>query len=229
MVKDCDDCPEMVVIPAGSFNLGSNDGNGDEKPVHNVNISSFLMGKTEVTQGQWRSVMGSNPSHFTNCGDDCPVENVSWNEAQVYAQKLSQKTGKRYRLPSEAEWEYAARAGSQGKWSFGDSESELGSHAWYSANSNSTTHKVGQKRVNAFGLYDMYGNVWEWVVDVWHANYNGAPSDGSAWTTGGDQALRVLRGGSRGGRPAYLRSAYRGRLAPGYRDDGTGLRLARTN
>ena len=231
-IKDCADCQEMVVIPAGSFDMGSND-NTDERPVHRVNVPSFLIGKTEVTQGQWRAVMGSNPSSFSQCGDDCPVENVRWDDAQDFAGRLSQKTGKTYRLPSEAEWEYAARAGTSTKWSFGDNESQLSDYAWYLGNSKrwfggAQTQRVAQKRPNAFGLFDMHGNVWEWTQDCWHDNYTGAPSDGSAWTTGCSGSYRVLRGGSWGGFPAVLRSAYRGGDSPGYRGGGNGLRLVRT-
>jgi len=225
-IKDCADCPEMVLIPAGSFEMGSNE-NTDERPVHRVNVPSFLIGKTEVTQGQWKAVMGSNPSAFSQCGDDCPVDSVSWNDAQDFAQRLSQKTGKQYRLPSEAEWEYAARAGSSTKWSFGDSEHQLGDYAWFSANSQGKTQRVAQKRPNAFGLFDMHGNVWEWVQDCWHGDYSGTPTDGSAWTTGCSNNWRVLRGGSWYGSPASLRSADRLRDAPVIRGGG-GLRLART-
>ena len=231
-IKDCADCPEMVVIPAGSFDMGSND-NTDERPVHRVNVPSFLIGKTEVTQGQWRAVMGSNPSSFSQCGDDCPVENVRWDDAQDFAGRLSQKTGKTYRLPSEAEWEYAARAGTSTNWSFGDNQSQLSDYAWYLGNSKrwfggAQTQRVAQKRPNAFGLFDMHGNVWEWTQDCWHDNYTGAPSDGSAWTTGCSGSYRVLRGGSWYGFQASLRSAYRGGDSPGYRGGGNGLRLART-
>ncbi len=226
-IKDCADCPEMVVIPAGSFDMGSNY-NTDERPVHRVNVTSFLIGKTEVTQGQWRAVMGSNPSRFSQCGDDCPVEQVSWNEAQEFAQRLSQKTGKQYRLPSEAEWEYAARAGSTTTWSFGDNESQLGEYAWFVSNNQNRTQRVAQKRPNAFGLFDMYGNVEEWTQDCWHGNYNGAPTDGSAWTTGCSRSSRVLRGGSWLNVPGDLRSAVRYGIAPDNRRYGIGLRLART-
>jgi hypothetical protein len=134
IIKDCADCPEMVVIPAGSFEMGSNE-SANEQPVHLVNVPGFLLGKTEVTQGQWKALMGNNPSRFSQCGDDCPVEQVSWNEAQEFALRLSRKTGKKYRLPSEAEWEYAARAGSSGTWSFGDDETQVGDHAWHNGNS----------------------------------------------------------------------------------------------
>ena len=230
--KDCQDCPQMVVIPAGSFTMGSNDFL-DEKPSHRVTVNSFALGKTEVTQGQWKAVMGNNPSRFNTCGDDCPVEQVSWYDAQSYAQKLSQQTGKDYRLPSEAEWEYSARAGSDTKWSFGNNESDLGNYAWYNGNAKNTgktypTNTVAQKRSNAFGLYDMHGNVREWAEDVWHDSYNGAPTDGSAWTSGGDQALRVRRGGSWYDTPGGLRSAFRHRSTPDSRDWDIGFRIART-
>ncbi len=225
--KDCDVCPEMVVIPAGSFTMGSSDGDDDEEPLHRVNIQSFALGKFEVTQGQWKAVMGNNPSRFTECGDNCPVERVSWNDIQEYIQKLNQRSGKTYRLASEAEWEYAARAGSTGKWSFGDNQSQLGEYAWYSANSGKT-QRVGQKKPNAFGLYDMHGNVWEWVQDVLHDNYSGAPTDGSAWMNGGDNSRRVLRGGSWSDIPAGLRSANRFWYSPESRIISIGFRLART-
>jgi formylglycine-generating enzyme required for sulfatase activity len=232
IIKDCADCPEMVVIPPGSFDMGSGQ-SLDEQPVHRVSVPIFLMGKTEVTQGQWRAVMGSNPSRFNLCGDDCPVEQVNWDEAQEFTNRLSQKTGKQYRLPSEAEWEYAARAGSTTKRSFGDDESQLGDHAWYLGNSKAwfgenKTQRVAQKRPNAFGLFDMYGNVWEWVQDCWHYNYAGAPTDGSAWTTTCSYNARVLRGGSWGNYPSFLRSAIRTRVTPGIRSGYDGLRLART-
>ena len=226
VIKDCADCPEMVVIPAGSFEMGSNE-KADEQPVHRVNVPSFLIGKTEVTQGQWKAVMGSNPSYFSSCGEDCPVEQVSWNEAQEFAQRLSQKTGKQYRLPSEAEWEYAARAGSNTQWSFGDSESQLAEYAWFVSNSQRKTHPAAQKKPNVFGLYDMHGNVWEWTQDCWNANYSGAPTNGSAWQSG-DCRYRVLRGGSWNYIPSGLRSAYRNRDTPVYRINYSGLRLART-
>jgi formylglycine-generating enzyme required for sulfatase activity len=225
--KDCDVCPEMVVIPEGNFTMGSSD-SSDEEPPHTVKIKSFLLGRTEVTQGQWKAVMGTNPSGFSACGDDCPVEKVSWNNARSYAQKLSQQTGKNYHLPSEAQWEYAARGGSYTKWSFGDNESELRNNAWFYSNSNNTSHRVSQMLGNAFGLYDMHGNVWEWVEDVWHPNYNAAPTDGSAWTTGGEPARRVQRGGAWNVMHGILRSANRFKAAPDYVNDYTGFRIARS-
>jgi len=223
----CTDCPEMVVVPGGNFQMGSNDSDSrdNEKVVHSVSVKSFAIGRYEVTQGQWRVVMGNNPSHFANCGDNCPIEQVSWNDIQSYIQKLNQKTGQQFRLPSEAEWEYACRGGQQHKYC---GSNDVGSVAWYGANSASTTHRVGQKAPNAFGLYDMSGNVWEWVEDWYHDSYNGAPSDGSAWVTGGEQKYRVLRGGSWGSLAWFTRAAYRDDYSPGDRYSYYGFRLART-
>ena len=227
ILKDCADCPEMVVLPGGSFEMGSNE-NYHERPVHRVNVPSFLIGKTEVTQGQWRAVMGSNPSSFGSCGDDCPVERVSRSDAQEFAKRLSQKTGKQYRLPSESEWEYAARAGSTTKWSFGDSQYQLGDYAWFSANSQGKTQRVAQKLPNAFGLFDMHGNVTEWVQDCWHENYAGAPTDGRAWTTSCRDNAPGLRGGNWNSNPADVRSADRFWYPSEFRFAYNGLRLART-
>jgi len=170
---------EFMYIPEGSFQMGSTNGNGDEKPVHKVTISQgFFMGRTEVTQTQWQAVMGNNPSGFKDCGN-CPVENVSWDDAQSFIAKLNaQNDGFKYRLPSEAEWEYAARSGTTG-----DYAGNLDSMAWYSANSGSKTHPVGTKQANAWGLYDMHGNVWEWCQDWYSDSYYGkqskCKSDGS--------------------------------------------------
>lgn len=226
--RNCSDCPELVVIPSGSFTMGGNEYD-HEKPEHGVSIMSFALGKTEVTQGQWRSVMGSNPSHFQDCGDACPVERVSWNDVQDYIKRLNAKTGQRYRLPSEAEWEYAARGGTTTKWHHGDGETALGEYAWYDANSGDKTHAVAQKRANSFGLFDMHGNAWEWVEDCFHDNYSGAPSDGSAWTTGcNGETRRVLRGGSWFFDPAGLRSARRHGAPPGDQSSLAGFRLAMT-
>jgi formylglycine-generating enzyme required for sulfatase activity len=166
--KDCPECPEMVVIPAGSFMMGSPSdpeatGNPSEKPQHGVQIKSFAMGKYEVTQGQWYAVMGNFP--IGKKGSMLPVESVSWDDAQRFIAKLNKKTGWEYRLPSEAEWEYAARAQSTTEWSFGDEPYKLGNYAWYNENSRAKTHEVGQKLPNAFGLFDMHGNVWEWTQD----------------------------------------------------------------
>lgn len=227
--KDCQDCPEMVILPAGHFNMGSGQ-SSDESPEHTVTFRQpFALGKTEITQGQWKAIMGSNPSKFSNCGDSCPVEQVSWSDAQEFVQKLNTKTGKQYRLPSEAEWEYACRAGGHQEYCGSDDASRV---AWYDAyadkvgNSAKTTNPVATKQANAFGLYDMSGNVWEWMEDSYHAGYNGAPIDGTAWS--GDGAQRVLRGGSWSSAPINLRSTYRSNFAPATRYDIIGFRVART-
>ena len=225
--KDCADCPEMVVIPGGSFDMGSNKGEPNEMPVHHVTISrTFAIGKTEVTQGQWKALMGNNPSKFGNCGDNCPVEQVSWDDAQAFIEALNAKTGKKYRLPSEAEWEYACRAGAQQEYCGSD---DLDSIGWYgglakpAGNSGKSTNPVATKQPNAWGLYDMSGNVWEWVEDVYHESYKGAPADGSAWQ--GDSTLHVPRGGSW----SYAQpAAKRGGSESDFRYSTIGLRLVRT-
>lgn len=228
IVKDCAECPEMVVIPVGSFVMGSTK-NADEKPPHAVTVRRFLMGKTEITQKQWSDIMGSNPSQFAGCGQNCPVERVSWVDAQQFIARLNKKTGQKYRLPSEAEWEYAARAGSTTEWSFGDEGFKLRDYAVYRGNSAGyTTRVVGQKLPNAFGLFDMYGNVWEWTDDCWHENYRDAPSNGSAWKTVCDGFHRVLRGGSwYYNYPESFRSAVRLKYIPDSWSNDIGFRLAR--
>jgi formylglycine-generating enzyme required for sulfatase activity len=202
---------EMVGLPAGQFIMGSPDSDRDatsyEKPQHPVKINSFAIGKYPVTQAQYEAVMGNNPSLFQNNPQN-PVEKVSWNDAQAFCQKLSQITGKTYRLPTEAEWEYACRAGTTTRYYFGDDANQLGDYAWHNGNSQDKTHPVGQKRPNAWGLYDMSGNVWEWCEDNWHDNYIGAPKDGSAWLTN-DNDYQILRGGSWYSLPDFCRSAYR--------------------
>ena len=218
--KDCPDCPEMVVIPAGSFEMGGT--GSDEKPVHRVTLRSFSMGKTEVTQGQWRAVMGSNPSRFSNCGDTCPVEQVSWEDAKEFVSRLNAKTGKTYRLPSEAEWEYACRAGSREEYCGSNRVDDVG---WYSGKA---TNPVAGKQANAWGLHDMSGNVWEWTEDCWNGNYSSAPTDGSAWTAG-DCSRRVVRGGSWLLIPLFLRSASRYWDSSWFRNIYIGFRVARTD
>jgi formylglycine-generating enzyme required for sulfatase activity len=146
-----------------------------------------------VTQREWKVVMGDNPSTFK--GDDLPVEKVSWDDVQEFIKKLNEREGiTKYRLPSEAEWEYACRAGTTTRYSYGESDSNLCEYAWYVGNSGKKTHPIGQKKPNPWGLYDIHGNVGEWVQDTWHSNYNGAPSDGSVWKGSGSN--RVIRGGS---------------------------------
>ena len=184
--------------------MGSPDSDRDalntEKPRHLVNIPSFAIGKYPITQEQYEAVMGENPSHFQNKPKN-PVECVTQQKAREFCQKLSERTGKKYRLPSEAEWEYACRAGSETRYYFGDDASKLGEYAWYMDNSNSQTHPVGQKKPNKWGLYDMHGNVWEWCEDEWHSNYQGMndnPSQNSRY---------VLRGGAWSHDPRLCRSA----------------------
>lgn len=225
--RDCADCPEMVVIPPGSFDMGSDKDEPNEKPVHRVTIKyAFALGKNEVTQGQWKAVMGNNPSKFVNCGDNCPVEQVSWDDAQEFIEKLNEQTGKQYRLPSEAEWEYACRAGGQHAYCGSD---DPGSVGWYgglatpAGNSGKSTNPVATRQPNAWGLYDMSGNVWEWVEDVYYDSYRDAPADGSARQ--GDSLLRIPRGGSW----SYLQPATkRGGSESDFRYSTIGLRLART-
>jgi len=216
---------EMVYVPGGSFLMGSPDNESYrgsyEGPQHSVTVPGFSIGKYEVTQAQWRAVMGNNPSFFK--GDDLPVENVSWNDAKEFCRRLSQMTGKQYRLPTEAEWEYACRAKTTGAYA-----GNLDAMAWHGGNSGKKTHPVGQKQPNAFGLYDMHGNVWEWCEDDWHNDYNDAPADGRAWIdgfrTGSD---RVIRGCGCGYVAVYCRSADRNHISPDYHDLNLGFRLVR--
>ncbi len=224
--NDCPACPEMVELPTGSFDMGANNGEANEQPVHRVSVKAFAIGKTEVTQAQWVAMMGTNPSEFNSCGDTCPVEQVSWEDAQLYIKKLIAKTGKQYRLPTEAEWEYACRAGSQQEYCGSDNPDSV---SWYSGNTGAffnNPFSVAKKQANAFGLYDMSGNVWEWVEDNYHENYAGAPTDGSAWI--GGSSMRVLRGGSWGKLPKFSRAAARHKFGTNYRDFSFGFRLART-
>ncbi len=208
--------------------MGSYDSN-DETPVHNVTVKSFAMGKTEVTQGQWFALMGYNPSKFQDCGDRCPVERVSVKDVQAFIQKLNTKSGQQYRLPSESEWEYAARAGSNKNYPWGDlpGVNNANCNGCGSQWDSQTTAPVGQFTPNTFGLYDMHGNVWEWVEDCWHDFYSSAPNDGAAWTTACTSPDTVYRGGSWNNGPTYLRSSNRGRMTQGSPSSSGGLRLAR--
>ena len=206
---------KMVLIPAGKFLMGE----GEDR--HEVTLSKpFYVGVTEVTQAQYQAVMGTNPSSFK--GETNPVELVSWNDATEFCKKLSEKTRQAVRLPTEAEWEYACRAGTATAFSFGDADSVLGDYAWYSANSDNTTHPVAQKKPNAWGLYDMHGNVWEWCAD-WYGDYpNGAVTDPQGPASG---AYRVLRGGCWHYYPFICRSALRVNSNPGYRVNHFGFRV----
>jgi formylglycine-generating enzyme required for sulfatase activity len=229
---------ELVLIPAGSFMMGSADSQedseeGDERPVHRVTFKySFYMGKYEVTQAQWRALMGTNPSEFV--GDELPVERVKWSAAQEFLRRLNAKNdGYVYRLPSEAEWEYACRAGTTTAFSYGDSLSSSlanfdGGQPYGGApkglNREKTT-PVGSFSPNAWGLYDMHGNVFEWCEDRYHDSYEGAPGDGSPWTRGGVSEWRVLRGGSWYDDAKALRSASRERLYLDICDPFIGMRV----
>jgi formylglycine-generating enzyme required for sulfatase activity len=227
---------EFVLIPAGSFTMGADKNFEDaldrETPRHRVTISKpFYLGQYEVTQAQWETVMGNNPSEFK--GRNNPVENISWDDAQMFIQRLNRQEGhNRYRLPTEAEWEYAARAGSASAFCFGDIEKNLDSYACYRYNSrewwgvgDKATHPVGQKAPNAWGLYDMHGNVWEWVQDWYGERYysNSPGSDPKGPPSG---SYRVLRGGGWADDAEDCRSAYRNYYTPGYRNYYIGFRLA---
>jgi len=234
---------ELVLIPAGVFDMGSpEDEPGrwkEEGPVHRVRISrAFYMGKYEVTQEQWEKVMGANPSNFK--GPKLPVEQVSWDDCQDFLKKLARLTGgglnasgkaqSQFRLPTEAEWEWACRAGTRTRFSFGDADARLGEYAWFGANAGNTTHPVGEKQPNAWGLYDCHGNVWEWCADSW-GSYSPNPWPGKfRWTRDpqgpGSGPGRVLRGGSWNYDPKVCRSAYRLYVVPSFRVNFIGFRVA---
>jgi len=221
---------EFIFVKGGCYDMGDTfgDGESDEKPVHNVCISDLYMGKYEVTQEQWKTIMDSNPSDFSFCGNTCPVEMISWDDTQEFIQKLNSKTGKSYRLPTEAEWEYVARSGNKKeKYAGTSSDSDLDSYAWYNSNSYDETHPVGQKKPNGIGLYDMSGNVYEWCQDWFSSDYyrksprnnpQGPSSDGN----------RVLRGGSWLNEQALLRVSDRNDEKPSVRHRRIGFRLLRT-
>ena len=188
---------DFVLIKAGSYIMGSTRGGADEKPRHEVTITKpFYMGVYEVTQAQWKAVMGDHDSYFK--GDDLPVDNVSWDDCRQFAAKLKGKAGQRLicRLPTEAEWEYACRAGSTTAYCFGDDPGGLGEYAWYAANSQNKTHPVGQKKPNAWGLYDMHGNVWEWCEDGYLPGYYANSPAEDPKGPGPLANNRVARGGS---------------------------------
>ncbi|WP_434684395.1 nSTAND1 domain-containing NTPase [Pseudanabaena minima] len=262
--------PEMLDIPSGTFWMGSPEGKGydDEKPYHQVTVKAFRMGKYPVTQAQWRTVamlpkveidLSLNPAYHR--GDDKPVEQITWYEAQEFCARLSRLTGENYRLPSEAEWEYACRAGASEytEYSFGDDPSQLDDYGWYGNNSgdraidadqiwkevnqdsnrylerirqnNCGTHPVGMKPANAWGLYDLHGNVWEWCADDWHDSYEGAPIDAQIWVKDiknhedGGETKKLLRGGSWNSNARNCRSAYRGSSYARGQDDFIGFRV----
>ncbi|MDO4510236.1 MAG: formylglycine-generating enzyme family protein [Bacteroidales bacterium] len=217
---------EMVEVRGGTFRMGAtseqgSDAGSDEKPVHSVTLSSYYIGKTEVTQALWKAVMGDNPSYFK--GDNLPVEDVSWNDCQVFVRKLNSLTGQRFRLPTEAEWEYACRGGNNSRGYKYSGSNYIEDVAWYGDNSGSETHPVASKSPNELGLYDMSGNVWEWCSD-WYGSYTSVsqtnpqgPYDGSS---------RVFRGGSGSCYARGCRSSLRLSRDPACRLNSLGLRLA---
>jgi formylglycine-generating enzyme required for sulfatase activity len=231
----------MVLVNGGTFRMGNHNGESDEKPVHSVTVNSFYMGITEVTQKEWIAIMGKNPSHFK--GDNLPVEQVSWLDAVDFCNKLSQKEGltpayrisgkdvvcdftaNGYRLPTEAEWEYAAGEGKDPAVYDYSGGSNADSVGWYAGNSNKTTHPVGTKAANSLGLYDMSGNVWEWCWD-WNGSYNSESTSNPHGASSG--AYRIERGGGWGSEAKYLRSTYRHGLAPSRKGSNLGFRLVRS-
>lgn len=261
----CDGCPEMVLVPGGTFIMGcqssSRDGEcyNDEKPPHSVTVRDFYIGKYEVTVEEFKKFM-QRTSYQTDAEkegwsyvwtgsaweqrngvtwrDDIggtrrpesemkhPVIHVSWNDAVAYCNWLSKETGKNYRLPTEPEWEFAARGGNKSQGFTYSGSNNLADVAWYSDNSNSRTRPVGTKKPNELGIHDMSGNVWEWVQDNWHGNYSGAPTDGRAWVDSPRASRRVHRGGSWGDAALLCRAAYRNNYPPAYRNYTVDFRLA---
>ena len=217
---------EMAIVSGGTFMMGApeqeRDLPGADNPAHEVTLSDFYIGKYPVTQGQWKAVMGDNPSRFE--GDDLPVEQVSWNDIHEFITKLNDRTGMNYRLPTEAEWEYAARGGNQSSGFKYSGSDDIGEVAWYCDNSEEKTHSVGTKKANELDIYDMSGNVCEWVND-WYGHYSGGMQTNPQGDEGGSS--RVTRGG------CWNFNANRGRVSdrdshvPGYRHGILGFRLAR--
>jgi len=215
----------MVKVPPGCFQLGSDDGSKNEQPVHQVCFSqSYELGKYEVTQAQWQQVMGNNPSHFKSSNNK-PVENVSWDDVQIFIRNLNQQTGLNYRLPTEAEWEFGCRSGGKNqKYCGSDNAANI---AWYADNSDSITHNVGQKNPSELGFYDMSGNVWEWVQDRYDSSYYGnSPINNPQGPLVG--LLRIIRGGSWSSEVSSMRSSNRNSTSTGNRIINLGFRLART-
>ena len=230
--RDCADCPEMIMIPAGSFLMGSSDSDPNsrdrERPSHEVDLQPFALGKYEVTFKEWEACVSGGgcerePDDQGWGRGDRPVINVSWKDAQQYVSWLSRQTGEAYRLPSEAEWEYAARAGTTTPYAFGDEITEA--QANFGSNVGQTK-EVGSYPANAWGLHDMHGNVREWVEDVYNSTYEGAPSDGSAWLDG-YEGKRAIRSGSWNYSQSITRSAYRDHHPQATKSFDLGFRVAR--
>ncbi|MCK5739635.1 formylglycine-generating enzyme family protein [bacterium] len=215
----------MVLVKSGTFQMGSNDGDDRNKPVHTVTVSDFYIGKYEVTQAQWQAVMGTNPSKNQK-GGNYPVGTVSWNDCQKFIKKLNQQTGEKFRLPTEAEWEYAAIGGDQSRAYTYSGSNTLDDVAWYRNNSDYHTHPIGQKKPNELGLHDMSGNVWEWCQDWYAADYyqHSPQNNPSGPKTGSG---RVLRGGSFFVNTEDLRCSIRLNYGPDLRNGSIGFRLVR--
>ncbi|MDR1728893.1 MAG: formylglycine-generating enzyme family protein [Acidobacteriota bacterium] len=218
-IKDDVTGMELVFVKGGTFTMGCTSEQGgdcdeDESPAHPETVEDFYIGKHEVTQAQWRAVMGNNPSYFK--GDDLPVEQVSWDDVQEFIRRLNAQTGKNYRLPTEAEWEYAARGGSRSRGYKYSGSNAVGDVAWYGENSGMMTHPVGTKNANELGLYDMSGNVWEWTGDYYNSNYSRSRSG----------PLRVFRGGCWIYDARGARVSIRFGVEPGSRGGNLGFRLA---
>ncbi len=220
---------EFVPVKGGCFRMGNDYGwedTWDEKPEHDVCVSDFYLGRFEVTQKQWQAVMGNNPAKFKECGPDCPVESVSWLDIQKFMTRLNKRTGRHFRLPTEAEWEYAARSGGKKeKFAGGNAPGAFG---WYQENSNNGIHPVGQKQPNGLGLYDMSGNVWEWVQD-WHSPeyYSQSPRNNPQGPARG--VCRVVRGGCIATEAALARTDHRRLNDPAERFNLVGFRAAITS
>jgi len=216
---------EMVYVEGGTFQMGSNDGDGDEKPVHTVTLDGFYIAKYPVTQKQWRAVMGSNPSYFSGC-DNCPVESVSWNEVQEFIRKLNQMTGKQYRLPTEAQWEFAARGGNKSRGYIYSGSNTIGEVTWYWDKPGSKTHPVGQKKPNELGIYDMSGNVWEWCADRYNGDYYANSPRYNPENKTATSYYPVGRGGSWHSKPGGCRATRR-RHSPVSPNFNLGFRLVK--
>ncbi len=224
----------LVDIPGGTFMMGCTPEqnvlvcDSDEIVIHEVSVAPFMMGKTEITQGQWQYIMGENPSFFKQNGWDKPVERVSWDSVHIFINKLNLTLppgAKPYRLPTEAEWEYAARGNQALEYSGSNDRDSVG---WNKDNAGGSTHRIRLKKMNGFGLYDMSGNVFEWTEDDYHTDYNGAPDDGSAWIDTPRGQNRIRRGGAWFFDPTNCRTANRSFSEPGYSDNTIGFRLARS-
>jgi len=211
---------EFNLIPGGSFMMGST-AREEEQPVHRVTLDPFLMAKYECTIGQWKAMTGQFPGYRGNL--NFPVSAVTWNEVQQCASRVGLE------LPSEAQWEYACRAGTGSTFYFGDDEVLMSRYAWYAYSSKWRKHPVGQLKPNAFGLYDMLGNVWEWCRDTFHDNYAGAPSDGRAWLGGEDDGLRIMRGGGFGSHEGLCNCSVRDADGQGEELESVGFRWSYSN